>query len=223
MRDRFGVHPRSVAALACVLAVAMLSGCTGNTDAGRSLRPIASDPAVSADVVDPGSSQSTLSGTLIIVLDGTAPHVYNLAVTSDIAKKIDINVNATVTALGANQGGGAGVAEVVHPRTCLNVGICSTWDAIPTFCVPDPRGIAPGANAAATGTYHAEWEGYSADATKSNSASCPHIGGVTGGESPGSGGGDEVCYEAWLVWADGSHPDQFLGVVCFSARTPNAS
>jgi hypothetical protein len=208
--------------LARMVALAVLCfGCTGTRDAGHLLGPIAPARDIDSDVSDPDDPGAALSGTLILAIKAApSPHVYNMASTTQKAARITINVNASITARNANQGGGAGATEVSNPKTCTNSTLCQTFDYIPDYCSPDASGMASGATAFGTGTYHAEWRNTDAHTSKTNFSSCPAIkSGGGSGTPPGgdSGGGGTVCYEAWLVWPDQSQPDEFLGIVCFNA------
>ena len=214
---------RRRACLALALPMFLLAACT---DAGQVAAPSAPQltPATGsrADIRE----EAWLKGSVSVLLQG--PYgVASQVQASPIARVVHSEVSASIRTL-RNWHGSISNIEVFNQCTWLNGTICSTWDDIPDYCSvrPDePDEGAPGAEGQASGTMSAAWDGWGLSTYAFAQNSCPSVigrsgGGGGGGSGPGSGG--TTCYEAWYVWADGSNPDQFIGIVCFGGGT-NAS
>ena len=215
----------SVPVLALLIVAASTSGCTRESTLGDPTRIMHPGTATSDDIVDPVSLFGAITGKMILGLSTGSMGVYNEASVEQKASYIRATIDATITARNANDGGGAGSTHVVNQCSISNAFFCTTFDFIPDYCHADPytgEG-APGATGSGDGTYAANWKELSASLALHVTDQCPaklvsYRGGT--GSTEGTGAG-QVCYEAWLVYPDGSHPDQYIGIVCFSGAGGN--
>lgn len=225
MRDtKSRLRRGSVQALALLVVAVSASGCTQESTLGDPTGTMRPGRATADDIVDPANPYGALTGKLILGLSTGAMGVYNEASVTQKASFIRATVDARITARNANDGGGAGSTQVVNECTIRNAYFCTTFDFIPDYCHADPytgEG-APGATAIGDGTYAAEWLESSASLSLRASDQCPaKVISYRGGNSNVQTGAGQVCYEAWLVYPDGSHPDQYIGIVCFSGAGGN--
>lgn len=227
MRDtKSRLRRSSVHVLALLVVAASAGGCTRESTLGDPARTMRPAPATGDDIVDPVSPFGAITGRLVLGLSTGSMGVYNEASVEQKASFIRATVDATITARNANDGGGAGSTHVVNQCSISNAFFCTTFDFIPDYCHADPHTGegAPGATAKGDGTYSASWKDLSASLSLHATDQCPakvisYRGGSDGGGSVTGAG--EVCYEAWLVYPDGSHPDQYIGIVCFSGAGGN--
>ena len=203
------------ACLALAIPLLLFAACT---DDGLTVAPSAPQltPAAGGRATDL-SGEAWVRGSVSILLEGPWG-VSSLVQANPVAQAVHADVTASIYTL-RKWHGTMSSTEVTNACTALNGTTCGTWDDIPNYCsvhADDPDEGAPGAAGQASGYMTARWEDKSAMTTANAYRSCPSLGtsgGSGGNPVPGSGG--QTCYEAWYVWADGSHPDQFIGIVCF--------
>lgn len=223
MRDtKSRLRRSSVHVLALIIVAASAGGCTQESTLGDPTRTMHPGSATGDDIVDPVDPFGAITGKMILGLSTGSMGVYNEASVEQKASYIRATIDATITARNANDGGGAGSTHVVNECAIRNAFFCSTFDFIPDYCHADPstgQG-APGATASGNGTYAADWKELSASLALRAADQCPakiiSYRGGTDWTGSGSGGVGQVCYEAWLVYPDGSQPDQYIGIVCFT-------
>lgn len=146
------------------------------------------------------SLQYTLVGASIIA---DAPPEY-----SELSYIIDIVPTS---------GSGTGYNYSKSGHRCGSRTYCGWWEDTPDVCNSGVEYTNGG-----SGIFSLKWLDSQEAITRTASPTPERCGGSTaggGGANNGSGSGSNapqtVCLEAWLVWPDGSNPDQYLGLVCF--------
>lgn len=224
MRDTKSRLQRSrVHVLALFIAAASAGGCTQESTLGDPMRTMRPRSATADDIVDPVNPFRAITGRLNLGLSTGAMGVYNEASVELKASWVRATVDANITARTANEGGGAGTTHVMNQCMVRDAFFCATFDFVPDYCHANPATGegAPGATASGDGTYAAEWKDLGASTALHVTDQCPakviSYRGGDGWNGGTSGGVGQVCYEAWLVYPDGSQPDEYIGIVCFTS------
>jgi hypothetical protein len=222
MRDMNDRLRRNVRVLALLISAALAGGCTPDNPLGDPTRVLHPRPATGDDIVDPVNPLGAITGRMNLGLSTGSMGVYNEASVELKASYVRATIDAMITARTANAGGGAGTTHVMNQCRSYNAFFCATFDFIPDYCHANPiigEG-APGATASGIGTYEAGWRDQSASLSLHGTDQCPgksiSYRGGDGSNGSGSSSG-QVCHEAWLVYPDGSHPDEYIGTVCFTS------
>jgi hypothetical protein len=207
--------------LALTISLVLLGACNEDgriaAPAARALAPTAAAAVMDADITDPPNPELSLKGEVSISLTGPFG-VMSSVTASQKASYVHAEVTASVWTL-RNWHGGSYSTEITNQCTYFNATRCITWDEISNWCLPrtDDDEPPPGAAGTATGYMSGRWVEQRASTSVSTKNSCPGVvtsGGGSAGSPSGATGG-QTCYEAWYVWSDGSHADQFIGTVCF--------
>lgn len=208
-----------VFAVAAACSFGLACARDGAAPTTSSLRP---QSASHDDISDPSDPYNAVHGNIWIALDaGMFGSFVNgsVSVTQE-ASTVHMNYDATITANDANEGGGAGSTQVINQCTQSNSMGCDKTDPIPSgYCTPSTeQSGAPGATGHGTVSFYAIWNEQRAGNSVSTTASCPRVTANKTGETTtdDGSGGTKTCYEMWYVWSDGSHPDEYIGTICFN-------
>lgn len=207
---------RSVLAIA--LAVGIGSGCGAESTEPIDLDGIAPGPSFSyeeiGDQTPPPEAGPEYQGATYLSVEADAGFAEGYAYGQSVLNYAATNAIATVSLVTA-----AGTFQGVEEESYLfpwGRGMTASTNVYLGNCIGTIHATATGKVWNQLLTSANGWLVWgtkqSSEADTVNCAYTPPGGG--GGGGGGGSGGDDICYEVWLHWPDGSHPDVYLGLVC---------